>query len=155
MLLLYFRHAAPPQIITELPPNTVVSYNQDVVFVCSAEGYPPPIISWWHAGREVTGEIAHFKTNSTVRPSSDGRSNIKRSYFTITSVNTSMDGEVRCQADPPASETIGDLEVSADSTSTQLTTLGKHKLTQWNMLGLRMVTKISFHEPTIRFVWWL
>ena len=73
----------------------------------------------------MTDDSPNFKTNFTISQSTNGGSNITRSYLEIRSANSSRNGEVKCIANPPPPEDIGGLTLNADSTSTQLAALGK------------------------------
>lgn len=101
----------------------MVAENEEVVFVCVAEGFPAPTITWQHAGRVVTNDNRDFEVNLTV--SQTGFTRMITSYLTISSANSSMNGEVKCIAKPPPPQYIGRRRLDAVSTSTQLTVLGK------------------------------
>ena len=65
-----------------------------------------------------------FEVNSTV--TNDGFTKTVTSYLKISSANVSMNGEVKCIANPPPPERIGGMAPDSVYTSTQLTVLGKH-----------------------------
>lgn len=119
-------HTAPPQIISAFPPNSLTAEGQDVVFKCVAQGYPAPMISWQHAGVEVTNDNTDFSVNSTTRQ--DGLINETTSFFKISSADASMSGEVKCIANPPPPEDIGGRHLDPVEAMTQLTVLGMIKL---------------------------
>ena len=97
--------------------------GQDVRFECVAQGFPAPTISWQQAGRDIfTANNRRFDVNSTT--SSDGFISTVTSYFKINSADDSSNGEVKCIAHPPRSETIGGLVLDSAYTSTQLSVLG-------------------------------
>ena len=116
--------AAPPQIIKDFQPNTVIAEGEDTQFRCVAQGYPAPTISWQHAGREVmNGDNSHFKVNSTER--NNGFIATVTSYLNLNSADDSVNGEVRCIAHPSPSDMVGSVVLDSVDTSTQLSVLGK------------------------------
>ena len=85
--------AAPPQIIKDFRPNTVIAEGQGIQFRCIAQGYPIPTISWEHAGQSVVnGDNPHFEVNSISR--NDGLLVTVTSFLTVSSADDSVSGEV-------------------------------------------------------------
>lgn len=117
--------AAPPQIIKDFRPNTVIAEGQGIQFRCIAQGYPIPTISWEHAGQSVVnGDNPHFEVNSISR--NDGLLVTVTSFLTVSSADDSVSGEVRCIALPPPPDMVGGMALDRDDTSTQLSILGNN-----------------------------
>lgn len=115
--------SAPPQICKSFQRNIVIAEGQDTEFVCVVQGFPAPSISWQHAGREVVnGDNPHFKVDLT--ETTDGYIVIVTSYLNLSSADNSVNGEVRCIADPPAPDLVGGITLDSYYTSTQLSVLG-------------------------------
>ena len=118
--------AAPPQIIKDFQPNTVIAEGEGIRLSCIAQGYPAPAISWEHEGwRVVNGGNPHFKVNSTKRNSS-GLLVTVTSFLTANSADDSVSGEVRCIALPPPPDMVVGMALDSDNTSTQLSILGNY-----------------------------
>ena len=117
--------AAPPQIIRNFQPNTVVAEGVEILFTCIAQGYPAPMISWEHEGQlVVNGDNPHFEVNSTNQ--NDGFIFTVTSFLTVSSADDSVSGEVRCIALPPPLNMVGGMALGSDSLSTQISVLGNY-----------------------------
>ena len=117
--------AAPPQIIRDFRPNTVIAEEQRIQFTCVAQGYPAPTVSWEHEGQMVVnGDNPHFNVNST-NNRNDGFIVTVTSFLTVSLADDSVSGEVRCIALPPPPDMVGGMALNSDDTSTQLSILGK------------------------------
>jgi hypothetical protein len=116
---------APPQILEDFQPNTIIAEEGGTRFRCTAQGYPAPTISWEHAGRRVVnGDNPNFKVNSTER--NGGFIVTVTSFLTLSSADDSVNGEVRCIARPPPPDMVGGKQLDSDDTSTQLSVLGMY-----------------------------
>lgn len=91
-------------------------------------GFPAPTVFWYHAGRDIAEDSLFFKSNSTTVEGSQGESGTTTSYLNVLSANTSLNGEVSCNAHPPPSEEIGGLRLHSVKTSTELSVLGKYMI---------------------------
>ena len=110
-------------LIIESPQPVTTTTERSVTFKCVAQGHPPPAISWKFKNTMVTNSNPNFNISFTTRQ--DGRLDITTSYFRIYSVDSSMNGEVRCIATPPQREEIGGLQIDSVSETAQLTVLGR------------------------------
>ena len=138
--------AAPPQVVEDFRPNTVVAEGQNMTFKCIAQGYPAPTISWQHAGRAiVNGDSPYFTVNSTEMK--DGFIATVTGYLNLSSADDSVNGEVRCIASPPAPDVVGGMVLDSDYTSTQLNVLGKYISLNPAARGSNQ-TFMAVHTPT-------
>ena len=52
-----FIFSEPPVIPEETPRNATSIESQRVTLPCPASGTPPPLITWYKDGREITGTV--------------------------------------------------------------------------------------------------
>ena len=100
--------------------NTTAVQGQRVSFVCSARGYPAPLISWYLDNME----LRQGDPNIQITPSSSQE--VTTSQLEIVAVGTQMSGKLKCVARTEVARTeVPDITLPADEEEIQLSVLGK------------------------------
>ena len=111
--------SAPP-IVTEMMSETAtVVQGQRVSFVCSARGYPPPLISWYLDDMELQQGDSNIQI--TPSTSQDGYYNVTTSHLEIEAVETHMRGKLKCLARIEDTE----IDLPSDERTIQIDVLGE------------------------------
>lgn len=98
-----------------------------VTFECSANGRPPPIITWMHNGVEIKDGLENrYTVFPLVQNQKEDGSTTTSSRMTLIDLNAKDTGNVVCIASAASSEELGgrDLPVSNRSSS-ELIVLGE------------------------------
>ena len=109
-------------MITAPPISTVIPFGKSSVsFSCRAEGFPSPIITWRHAGHNITSSDNKYFISFNV--SNEGK--VNSSVLTLMNPQISDTGMIECLADAsPNSHTVS-LQLAGAVASIPFTVLGQ------------------------------
>ncbi len=89
-----FCAAVPPVSVQDLA-NATKNVTEKVMFSCSFEGSPVPIITWYHNGGQILSEGFEITTDSLVTTNGLSRTN---SILAITNITKENQGIYKCVA---------------------------------------------------------
>ena len=112
-------HTAPPSIDQSRLRDSTVAVGENTSFVCSAEGYPPPMITWFLNGTRVLQQDPGNKVN--MMSSQNGPYNVTTSEIVITPAKQMLNGFVKCLARSSTAE----IDLPDDNLIVELVVLGK------------------------------
>lgn len=107
--------------IVDGPDSQIIAEREDVTFSCTASGSPIPTISWKHNNRTVSASSKYV----IGEPEIDEDSHTISSTLTISSLEALDTGEVVCTASVPPNSDVGDIQLTPDNGTAQLSVLGK------------------------------
>lgn len=110
---------APPDIEESKLRNSVVAEGENTSFVCSARGYPPPMLTWFLNGTRVLPQDRG--TMVYERSSQSGLYNVTTSELVIPAAQLKLNGEVQCTA----RSTTAAIDLTDDNETALLVVLGK------------------------------
>lgn len=125
-----YTYAAPPSIDQSRLRSSIVAEGENTSFVCSAQGYPAPMVTWFLNGTQVLPQDLRKDLEVYNRSSQSGPYNVTTSRLLITQAQQRLNVEVQCLA----SSTNVDIYLPDDNKTVQLVVLGKLvAYTQGNM----------------------